>query len=70
MRVLCACECSQSLTSAFIRRGVDAYSCDVEPTTCRSGKSWIQSMSSSSPKRSYLDPYLADAMACQWSEYL
>ena len=32
MRVLCACECSQSLTSAFIRRGIDAYSCDIEPT--------------------------------------
>lgn len=40
------------------------------PTSCRSGKSFIQSLSSYSFKRSILDPYLAYAMASQWSSYL
>lgn len=32
MKVLCACECSQNLTSALLEFGVDAYSCDVSPS--------------------------------------
>lgn len=40
------------------------------PTTCRSGKSWIQSCPSSSPRREILDPFLARAMVSQWGEYL
>lgn len=29
MRILCACECSQVLTSAWLKAGFDAYSCDL-----------------------------------------
>lgn len=32
-RVLVACEYSQVVTSAFLERGADAYSCDIIPTT-------------------------------------
>lgn len=39
------------------------------PTTCRAGKSWILSCSSSS-RREILDSHLAVAMVSQWSFYL
>lgn len=29
MRILCACECSQVLTSAWLKAGFDAWSCDI-----------------------------------------
>lgn len=178
MRVLCACECSQVLTSAWLKAGFDAYSCDLSdsfgnyperhykcdvlsivddfdavfafppcthlsyangahlrekirlgltqdainffyeflnrdnvrmvenplgvipgysqivspdmfgsdkkkrtclwlkrlplllPTTCRSGKSFIQSLGSYNFKRSILDPFFASAMVSQWRDYL
>ena len=40
------------------------------PTTCRAGKSYIQSLSSGSFRRSELDPFLAAAMVDQWSDYV
>lgn len=30
-RLLVMCECSQNVMSAFLREGVDAYSCDIKP---------------------------------------
>lgn len=30
MRVLVGCECSSTLTAAFRRLGVDAFSCDIQ----------------------------------------
>lgn len=30
-RILCACECSQALTSCFLDIGKDCYSCDLSP---------------------------------------
>ena len=40
------------------------------PTTCQAGKSFIQSLSSFSFKRSVLDPFFASAMVTQWRDYL
>lgn len=40
------------------------------PTTCRAGKSWIQSIGSFDFRRSILDEHLAIAMVNQWGEYL
>ena len=40
------------------------------PTSCRSGKSFIQNLSSGSFARSLLDPFFAHAMVNQWGEYL
>ena len=31
MRILCACECSQTLTKAFRKLGHEAFSCDISP---------------------------------------
>lgn len=33
MRVLIACECSGTVRDAFVRRGFDAWSCDIKPAT-------------------------------------
>lgn len=32
MKILCACECSQVLTSAWLKAGFNAYSCDLSPS--------------------------------------
>lgn len=40
------------------------------PTTCKAGKSFIQSLGSFNFKRSILDPFLARAMVSQWGDYV
>lgn len=32
MKILCACECSQVLTSSWLQAGFDAWSCDLSPS--------------------------------------
>lgn len=39
MRVLVACECSNTVRDAFLRRGHDAYSCDIQHAD-RPNKNW------------------------------
>ena len=36
MKILIACECSQTVCKAFRDRGHESYSCDIEP--CYGGK--------------------------------